>query len=63
MDKIKVLLVEDDINLGTILKEYLTVKDFEVELYHNGEDGFTAFNKGKYEICILDVMLPKLDGF
>lgn len=63
MSRIKVLLVEDDINLGTILSEYLTVKGFEVELCYNGEDGFEAFNKGKHDICILDVMLPKLDGF
>ncbi len=63
MSQTKVLLVEDDINLGTILKEYLAVKGFEVELSYNGEDGFTAFNKNKFDICILDVMLPKLDGF
>jgi DNA-binding response OmpR family regulator len=63
MSKTKVLLVEDDINLGTILKEYLAVKGFEVELCYNGEDGIAIFNKYKYDICILDVMLPKLDGF
>lgn len=63
MSQTKVLLVEDDINLGTILKEYLTVKGFEIELCYNGEDGYTAFGKGKFDICILDVMLPKLDGF
>lgn len=63
MSKVKLLLVEDDINLGTILREYLSVKEFEVEHAYNGEDGFTKFKENKFDICILDVMMPKLDGF
>jgi len=63
MSMVKLLLVEDDINLGTILKEYLSVKGFEVELSFNGEDGLAIFKGNKYDICILDVMMPKLDGF
>lgn len=63
MNKVKLLLVEDDVNLGTILREYLAVKGFEVEHSFNGEDGFKMFNGGGFDICILDVMMPKLDGF
>lgn len=63
MSQIKLLLVEDDVNLGTILKEYLTVKGFEVEQSFNGEDGLEAFKESIYDICILDVMMPKMDGF
>jgi DNA-binding response OmpR family regulator len=63
MNKVKLLLVEDDINLGTILREYLAIKDFDVEHSFNGEDGFKLFKGGGFDICILDVMMPKLDGF
>ncbi len=63
MSKVKLLLAEDDINLGTILREYLTVKGFEVEHAYNGEEGFELFRMKKFDICILDVMMPKLDGF
>ena len=63
MNKIKLLLAEDDINLGTILREYLTVKGFDVEHAFNGEDGYELFSRNKFDICILDVMMPKLDGF
>lgn len=63
MSKNKLLLVEDDINLGTILREYLTIKGFDVEHAFNGEDGFEYFRMKKYDVCILDVMMPKLDGF
>jgi len=63
MNKVKLLLVEDDINLGTILREYLAVKGFDVEHGFNGEDGFNLFKAGSFDICILDVMMPKLDGF
>jgi DNA-binding response OmpR family regulator len=58
-----VLLVEDDPNLGSILAEYLTVKGHEITLATDGEAGLKAWNEGKYDICILDVMLPKKDGF
>lgn len=63
MNRIKILLAEDDINLGTILREYLTIKDFDVTLSYNGEEGFKAFKEEKFDICILDVMMPKMDGF
>lgn len=57
------LLVEDDPNLGQILKEYLELKDYSVRLSRDGEEGLNSFSKGKYDLCILDVMMPKIDGF
>lgn len=62
-EKVKLLLVEDDPNLGTILAEYLTVKKFGVTQAMNGEDGFTQFKSNKFDICLIDVMMPKMDGF
>lgn len=59
----KILLVEDDINLGTILKEFLSVKGFEIVQAINGEEGLELFRKKKYDICLIDVMMPKMDGF
>ncbi len=59
----KILLVEDDHNLGTILQDYLQVKGFEPELCRDGQQGLTAFQRSTYDLCLLDVMLPKLDGF
>ncbi|CAD5251171.1 MULTISPECIES: response regulator transcription factor [unclassified Imperialibacter] len=58
-----ILLVEDDNSLGYILKEYLQMHDFEVEWTKDGEEGLQAFQPGKFDICILDVMMPKMDGF
>jgi two-component system OmpR family response regulator len=63
MDKIKVLLAEDDSNLGTLLKEYLDAKGYNTTLAINGKQGFEYFSKGKFNICILDVMMPLKDGF
>ncbi len=63
MEKIKVLLVEDDPNLGSLLKEYLEAKEYSTVLAVNGKLGYDAFSKGKFNICILDVMMPLKDGF
>lgn len=64
MDKIKVLLAEDDPNLGKILKTYLEAKDFEVDLFVNGEEALLGFHKNtEYQILVLDVMMPVMDGF
>ena len=59
----KILLVEDDPNLGTILQDYLQVKGYEPELHRDGQQGLAAFQRQTYDLCLLDVMLPKLDGF
>ena len=62
-DKLKILLCEDDENLGMLLREYLQAKGFITELCADGEAGYKAFLKAKYDICVLDVMMPKKDGF
>lgn len=62
-EKKRILLVEDDINLGFMLLEYLEENGFNVKLYRDGESGYNAYTNGHYDFCILDLMLPKLDGF
>lgn len=60
----KILLVEDDPNLGLLLQDYLQLKGkFDVVLCVDGEEGLKAFAKHKFDLCILDVMMPKKDGF
>jgi DNA-binding response OmpR family regulator len=63
MNENKILLVEDDINLGTILTEFLLLKNLNVDLCKDGEVGLEKFKNGKYDLCLLDVMMPKKDGF
>jgi DNA-binding response OmpR family regulator len=63
MSQIKILLVEDDINLGQILGEYLTIKGYETRLCRDGEAGWQAYKNQDFDLCILDVMMPKMDGF
>jgi DNA-binding response OmpR family regulator len=62
-DKLKILLCEDDENLGMLLREYLQAKGYATELCADGEAGYKAFLKNKFDICVLDVMMPKKDGF
>lgn len=62
-DKTRILLCEDDESLGMLLREYLQAKGYEAELCSDGEAGYHAFVKDKYDICVLDVMMPKKDGF
>ena len=59
----KILLVEDDQNFGIVLREFLTLNDFEVTLAKNGMEGFEKFKKDSYDLCILDVMMPYKDGY
>lgn len=59
----RILLVEDDPNLGQLLKEYLEIKGFLVSLATDGEQAFSIFRQQTYDLCIFDVMLPKKDGF
>ena len=63
MEKIKILLCEDDENLGMLLREYLQAKGYHVILAPDGEAGFQHFSNEKVDLCILDVMMPKKDGF
>ena len=62
-EKNKVLLVEDDTNFGQVLKNYLELKDFVVELCRDGILGLAAYRKERFDICLLDVMMPNMDGF
>ncbi|MDA9328949.1 response regulator transcription factor [Flavobacteriales bacterium] len=61
--KAHILLVEDDENLGFVTKDNLEITGFNVTWAKDGEAGFEAFCKGDFDLCILDVMLPKKDGF
>lgn len=62
-EKTKILLCEDDENLGMLLREFLQAKGFNADLCEDGEKGYKTFLKGKYDLCVLDVMMPKKDGF
>lgn len=61
--KPRLLIVEDDPNLGEILSEYLGLKGFETTLSRDGEEGGKTFKEGSFDLCILDLMMPKKDGF
>ena len=61
--KNKLLVVEDDPNLGTILTEYLSVKGFETRLCRDGQEGYDAFTSDVFSLCVLDIMMPVKDGF
>lgn len=62
-NKPKVLLCEDDQNLGNVLKNYLELNDYEVTLERDGRLGLAAFQREKFDICLLDIMMPHMDGF
>ncbi len=62
-EKIRILLCEDDENLGMLLREYLQAKGFSADLYPDGDAGYKAFITNKYDLCVLDVMMPEKDGF
>ncbi|GAP71490.1 response regulator transcription factor [Candidatus Symbiothrix dinenymphae] len=62
-EKVRVFMCEDDENLGLLLSEYLQAKGFLVDLFPDGEAGEASFGNAKYDLCILDVMMPKKDGF
>jgi DNA-binding response OmpR family regulator len=61
--KTRILLAEDDPNLGTLLKEYLEAKDFEAVLCTDGDKAFKVFSQQQFDFVILDVMMPLKDGF
>lgn len=61
-DNLKILLAEDDPNLGNLLKEYLEAKSYDVQLAINGKEGFDLFKRHSFDICLLDVMMPVKDG-
>jgi len=59
----KVLIAEDDIDFGNILTQYVTISGFEVTLGRDGKEAWELFNQNKPDICVLDVMMPEMDGF
>jgi DNA-binding response OmpR family regulator len=59
----KIFLVEDDLSFGSVLKSYLEINDFTVDLVDDGKYAVDQYRKGVYDLCILDVMLPHVDGF
>jgi two-component system OmpR family response regulator len=61
--KTKLLLAEDDENLGLLLKEYLVAKGYDADLYPDGEAAYKGFMREHYDICVFDIMMPKKDGF
>ena len=62
-NKLHILLCEDEESLGMLVREYLQAKGYDAELYLDGEAGYKAFVKGEDDMCLLDVMMPKMDGF
>jgi len=62
-EKRSILLAEDDLNLGVLLVDYLEDEGFEVKLCKDGETALKAFDSTAFDLCLLDIMLPKLDGF
>lgn len=62
-DKTKILLVEDDFNLGLVIQDFLSLEGYQVHLCRDGKEGLQKFNKNNYDLCLLDVMLPEKDGF
>ena len=62
MEKVRILLAEDDENLGVLLNEYLSVKGYETDLAKDGEKALKLFKINSYDLCIFDVMMPKKDG-
>jgi len=63
MKRTKILLVEDDTSLGFLLVEYLESNGFDVKLYRDGDSGLKGYKAGSFDFCILDIMLPGIDGF
>lgn len=63
MDKTRILLAEDDENLGSLLKEYLNAKGYETELFDDGNKAYRGFIREYFDLCLLDVMMPEKDGF
>jgi DNA-binding response OmpR family regulator len=62
MSKKRLMLVEDDINLGNLIFDNLEIYDYDVTLYRNGEEAWNNFEKGKFDMLLLDIMMPKRDG-
>ena len=62
MKSTSILLAEDDVNLGNLLKNYLAAKDFDTSLFTNGNLALKAFPEAVFQLCIIDIMMPEMDG-
>ena len=62
MEKQRILLVEDDVNFGNLLRDTMAFNDYEVVLERDGVQGLRAYKQGEYDLCIFDIMMPKKDG-
>src|SRR4051812_1147839 len=62
-ERFKILLAEDDLNLGVLLVDYLEAEGYDVKLCKDGELALKAFRDYSFDLCLLDVMMPKIDGF
>ncbi len=62
MKSTRILLAEDDVNLGNLLKNYLAAKNFDTSLYINGTLALDAFSEEPFQLCIIDIMMPEMDG-
>lgn len=63
MAAVRILVLEDDKNLGMLLKEHLQMQDYEVTLRTNGEEGLKTYREDLFDLCLVDVMMPQMDGF
>lgn len=63
MSKQRILLVEDDVNFGSVLQSFLEINELTVDLVDDGQNAVSTFKANQYDLCILDVMLPHVDGF
>jgi DNA-binding response OmpR family regulator len=63
LTKPNILLVEDDANLSMVLQDYLEMLNYDITLCRNGKEGLDAFMKGSFNLCILDIMMPVMDGY
>ena len=59
----QILLAEDDLDFGNILKQYLEISGYQITWAKDGKEALELFKKGHYNICVFDVMMPKMDGF
>ena len=62
-ETVKILLAEDDENLGSLLREYLNAKNYLTQLYPDGEQALEAFKNEDFDMCIIDIMMPRMDGY
>ena len=58
----RIILAEDDSNLGTLLRNYLAAKNYDTTLFMSGRSVLESFSAGMYDLCILDIMMPEMDG-